>query len=90
MLSLELKKQGCLLLGEPGFGRCTEEELDQKTFPKVVRETAQPKMWLSNALFYRMHLEYSGMRSRTVNVSSKSKAHGDRMEEWDTPDLSQY
>jgi hypothetical protein len=37
--AVDLKKQGCLLLGEPGLGRWTQQELDElyNTFPERIK-----------------------------------------------------
>ena len=41
--AIDLKKQGCLLLGEPGFGRWTEQELDNMydTFPEQLKRKVE-------------------------------------------------
>ena len=47
--AIDLKKQGCLLLGEPGLGRWTQQELDHfyNTFPERLRrkvEASKPEL----------------------------------------------
>jgi hypothetical protein len=47
--ALDLKKQGCLLLGEPGLGRWTPQELDElyETFPERTKrrvEATKPEL----------------------------------------------
>jgi hypothetical protein len=47
--AIELKKQGCLLLGEPGLGRWTQQELDRlyDTFPEPLKrkvEASKPEL----------------------------------------------
>jgi hypothetical protein len=42
--AVELKRAGCVLVGEPGFGRWTEDELNDlyQSFPESVREKCKP------------------------------------------------
>ncbi len=44
--ALELRKAGCELLGEPGFGRWTEDELNDlfKTFSPVIQDKSSASM----------------------------------------------
>lgn len=47
--ALDLEKQGCLLLGEPGIGRWTQQELDElyETFPERLKrkvEACKPEL----------------------------------------------